>query len=91
MELYLPRKLRGSWHFDSNKYDYDYDIAPYSEIISDLKILLTILIESRLFIPKFLEGRNEKLNYTNIDDLIALIEKDKYLHKSNRKRLGNFQ
>lgn len=79
MELYLPRKLRGSWHFDSNKYDYDYALAPYSEIISDLKILLTILIESRLFIPKFLEGRDEKLNYTNIDDLITLIEKGNYL------------
>lgn len=79
MKLYLPRKLRGSWHFDSNKYGYDYDISPYPEIISDLKILLTILIESQLFIPKSLEGKNDKLNYTNVNELITLIKKDNYL------------
>jgi len=88
VELYLPRKLRGSWHFDSNKYDYDYDIAPYSEIISDLKILLTILIESRLFIPKILEGRNEKLSYTTIEELIALIEKGNYLQNCFEFSIG---
>lgn len=79
MKLYLPRKLRGSWHFDSNKYDYDYDIAPYPEISSDLNTLLTILIESQLFIPRSLEGKNEILNYSNVEELIALIEKDNYL------------
>ncbi|WP_264551423.1 hypothetical protein [Flavobacterium sp. N2038] len=79
MKLYSPEKLRGSWHFDSNKYDYDYDIAPYPEIRSDLKTLLTILIESKLLIPKSLEGKNEKLDYNNIEDLISLIEKDNYL------------
>ncbi|MFH6963627.1 hypothetical protein ACHRVK_14625 [Flavobacterium plurextorum] len=79
MKLYVPRKLRGSWHFDSNKYDYDYDISPYPEIRSDLKIILTILIESQLLIPKLLDGKNQKLEYKNIDDLISLIEKDNYL------------
>jgi hypothetical protein len=79
MTLYSPGKLRGSWHFDSNKYDYDYDIAPYPEIRSDLKTLLTILIESKLLIPKSLEGKNEKLDYNNIEALISLIEKDNYL------------
>ncbi|WP_428228924.1 hypothetical protein [Flavobacterium sp.] len=79
MKLYLPRKLRGSWHFDSNKYDYNYDIVPYPEISSDLKTLLTILIESQLFIPRSLEGKNEILNYSSVEELIALIEKDNYL------------
>jgi hypothetical protein len=79
MKLYSPRKLRGSWHFDSNNYDYDYDISPYPEIRSDLKILLSILIESKLLIPKSLEGKNEKLDFNNIEDLISLIEKDNYL------------
>lgn len=79
MELYLPRKLRGSWHFDSNKYDYDYETSPYPEIRSDLKKVLTILIESKLLLPKSLEGTNGKLDYNTVDDLISLIEKDNYL------------
>lgn len=79
MKLYSPIKLRGSWHFDSNKYDYDYDISPYPEIRSDLKILLTILIESKLFLPRTLQGKNDKLDYNNIENLITLIEKDNYL------------
>ncbi len=79
MEVYLPKKLRGSWHFESSKYGYDYQISPYPEIVSDLKILLTILIEDKLLIPKFLEGRSEELNYNSIDDLIEQIQKDVFL------------
>lgn len=79
MEIYSPRKLRGSWQFDSNKYGYDYEISPYPEILLDLKVLLTILIEHKLLIPKSIEGYNGKLNYNTIDDLIELIQKDNFL------------
>ena len=79
MEVYLPNKLRGSWHFESNKYGYDYQTSPYPEILSDLKVLLSILIEDKLLIPKFLEGRDEKLNYSSVDDLIEQIQKDAFL------------
>jgi hypothetical protein len=37
MELYKPLKNRGTWHFEDKKYGYDYNIAPYQEILSDLK------------------------------------------------------
>src|ERR1044072_2468136 len=80
MELYTPRKLRGSWHFDSNKYGYDYDIAPYPEIVSDLKKVLFILIESKMLLPRSLEGKNEELKYNNVDELVTLIEADNFLH-----------
>lgn len=77
MKLHTPNKLRGSWHYSSNKYGYDYDKLPYKEIISDLKIILTTLIESKIFLPRLLEDK--VIEYENIEDLIMLIKEDNYL------------
>jgi hypothetical protein len=79
MKLYTPREVRGSWYFGSNKYGYDYDIAPYPEILSDLKKLLSVLIESKMLLPRSLQGKSMELKYNNVEDLATLIETDNYL------------
>lgn len=81
MKLYTPREVRGSWYFESNKYGYDYDIAPYPEILSDLKKVLTVLIESKMLLPRFLQGKDGELEYKNVEDLVTLIEADNFLVK----------
>ncbi|MCS3798888.1 hypothetical protein [Niastella sp. OAS944] len=81
MKLYTPREIRGSWYFKSNKYGYDYDIAPYPEILSDLKKVLSVLIESKMLLPRFLQGKDGELIYKNVEDLVTLIEADNFLYK----------
>jgi hypothetical protein len=75
MELYTPWKLRGSWYFDSNKYKFDDNMEPYPEIMSDLKKVLFILIESKMLLPGSLEGKS----VGNIEELVTLIETGNYL------------
>jgi hypothetical protein len=84
MDIYKPKKQRGFWLFDSRKYGYNYNITPYPEIISDLKILLTLLFESKMLIPKSIggEGQYIDLRYDDIDQLIELIEESGYLQNS---------
>ncbi len=65
-------KRRAWWHFDSNKYGYDYDDNPYPEILSDLKTILNICIESRLLLPKWID--DTPLVYNDVDELIELIK-----------------
>jgi len=68
----LSLKLRGSWCFSSNKYGYDYENIPYSGILFDLKEILNILIESKLFIPKTID-KDIPLIYDNMYELISII------------------
>ncbi|OQP42732.1 hypothetical protein A4H97_11235 [Niastella yeongjuensis] len=83
MKLYTPGEYRGRWYFESNKYgdDIDKDTPPYPEILSDLKKVLSILIESKMLLPRFLEGKEGKLEYKNVEDLVTLIETDNFLYK----------
>lgn len=73
MKLFSTNKLRGNWVFDNNKYGYDYCNAPYPEIIIDLKLLLTELIDSKLLIPNKIKGIEKELKYNTIDDIINII------------------
>lgn len=83
MKLYTPREVRGSWYFESNKYGdkIDKDTPPYPEILSDLKKVLSILIESKMLLPRFLQGKDGEMEYKNVEDLVTLIEADNFLYK----------
>lgn len=83
MKLYTPGEFRGNWEFESNKYGdhIGKDTPPYPEILSDLKKVLSVLIESKMLLPRFLEGKKGELEYKNVDDLVTLIDADNFLYK----------
>jgi hypothetical protein len=68
----MSLKRRASWYFSSTKYGYDYENSPYPEILSDLKIILSILIESKLLVPKIIDD-DIALVYDDVDELISII------------------
>ncbi len=82
MVLFNDKKTRGNWHFDSDKYGYNYDDAPYPEIINDLRKLFTELITTKMLFPRRIEGIDRQLNYGSIDELLEIIIESELLNNT---------
>ncbi|MFK7061606.1 hypothetical protein V3Q90_15940 [Flavobacterium oreochromis] len=82
MKLYKSRKIRGYWHFDNSKGIYDYENAPYAEILNVLKIVLNELVKSKMLIPKKINGIESDLEYNTVDELIDQIVKSNLLENT---------
>ncbi|WP_428223321.1 hypothetical protein [Flavobacterium sp.] len=82
MKLYISRKIRGHRHFDNSKGIYDYENAPYTEILDVLKIILEELVKSKMLIPKRINGIESDLEYSTVDELVDKIFKSNLLENT---------
>lgn len=82
MKLFTPRKTRGYWIFKNSKGIYDYDNAPYAEILDVLKIVLEELVKSQMLIPKEITGLEPNIEFKTVDELIDKIVKSNLLENT---------